>query len=572
MEVAPSNGSSSESDTSGLIAGSENRTSNARVLSPQLLGNGVGPGPGMAYKQWQYPGYNTPHEVGRDAGSAQPVLYYYPPVQTGPVANGYQQQPYYYCNPPTHSQPQQQQPQQQGQPLPHLQQLPAAQYPRPKVYQFPGFQEPQQQQQQPAQQQPAQQPHVQQAAPAASPNLNPAQQQFPHRQFSPSPAPYQVSNTSITPLSHLTPQSAYDPTTQLLATSNAANPLARRPGATPKQAGRRPLKSRDALDLPPELRMQSYDVATASGQMTRPRVTTTMWEDEKTLCYQVEANGVSVVRRADNDMINGTKLLNVAKITRGRRDGILKAERIRHVVKIGSMHLKGVWIPFERAHAMAQREKIVDYLYPLFVKDIQSVLKQTSSDMPEPLPPPAPVMQPQPAAPMLLPQQTHQEEELANSQPQLSYDMAPAWYGNVSNRSHTSPQPYRNTLSYGQYQNIASTSTTPPTFTAPLQPAFHQPLAPAGYHSDYAPINRPHDRGSAASNSTSSSNASGQPHLSSDSTLNPPVSGGQDTTTEDHNPKNNTPGKLLTGIQPPQPIVDDSESDGKAQDLKTNDV
>ena len=42
-------------------------------------------------------------------------------------------------------------------------------------------------------------------------------------------------------------------------------------------------------------------------------------------------------------MINGTKLLNVAGMTRGRRDGILKSEKSRSVVKIGPMHLKGVW-------------------------------------------------------------------------------------------------------------------------------------------------------------------------------------------------------------------------------------
>ena len=46
---------------------------------------------------------------------------------------------------------------------------------------------------------------------------------------------------------------------------------------------------------------------------------------------------------SDNHMINGTKLLNVAGMTRGRRDGILKSEKVRHVVKIGPMHLKGVW-------------------------------------------------------------------------------------------------------------------------------------------------------------------------------------------------------------------------------------
>lgn len=75
----------------------------------------------------------------------------------------------------------------------------------------------------------------------------------------------------------------------------------------------------------------------------KPRVTATLWEDEGSLCFQVEANGVCVARREDNSFINGTKLLNVAGMTRGRRDGILKSEKTRHVVKIGPMHLKGVW-------------------------------------------------------------------------------------------------------------------------------------------------------------------------------------------------------------------------------------
>lgn len=100
---------------------------------------------------------------------------------------------------------------------------------------------------------------------------------------------------------------------------------------------------------------------------TKPRVTATLWEDEGSLCFQVEAKGVCVARREgmiltrsiherrgkrsdidvfvfpDNHMINGTKLLNVAGMTRGRRDGILKSEKVRQVVKIGPMHLKGVW-------------------------------------------------------------------------------------------------------------------------------------------------------------------------------------------------------------------------------------
>ncbi|KAL5596845.1 hypothetical protein BROUX41_006471 [Berkeleyomyces rouxiae] len=106
----------------------------------------------------------------------------------------------------------------------------------------------------------------------------------------------------------------------------------------------------------------------------KPRVTATLWEDEGSVCFQVEAKGICVARREDDNMINGTKLLNVAGMTRGRRDGILKSEKQRRVVKIGPMHLKGVWIPYERALDFANKEKITELLYPLFVHQINTLL------------------------------------------------------------------------------------------------------------------------------------------------------------------------------------------------------
>ncbi|KAK5652662.1 hypothetical protein OQA88_10256 [Cercophora sp. LCS_1] len=106
----------------------------------------------------------------------------------------------------------------------------------------------------------------------------------------------------------------------------------------------------------------------------KPRVTATLWEDEGSLCFHVEARGICVTRREDNHMINGSKLLNVAGMTRGRRDGILKSEKVRHVVKIGPMHLKGVWIPFDRALEFANKERITELLYPLFVHNIGALL------------------------------------------------------------------------------------------------------------------------------------------------------------------------------------------------------
>ncbi|CAG8490536.1 11342_t:CDS:2 [Diversispora eburnea] len=56
-------------------------------------------------------------------------------------------------------------------------------------------------------------------------------------------------------------------------------------------------------------------------------------------------------------------------MSRGKRDGILKNEKGRVVVKVGAMHLKGVWITFARAKSLAAQFKISELLYPLFVDD-----------------------------------------------------------------------------------------------------------------------------------------------------------------------------------------------------------
>lgn len=106
-------------------------------------------------------------------------------------------------------------------------------------------------------------------------------------------------------------------------------------------------------------------------RVIRPKVATTRWDDENTNCYQVRARNILVSRREDTNYINGTKLLNVIGMTRGKRDGILKTEKIKNVVKVGSMNLKGVWIPFDRAYEIARNEGVDGLLYPLFVRDIK---------------------------------------------------------------------------------------------------------------------------------------------------------------------------------------------------------
>ncbi|KAJ2796282.1 hypothetical protein H4R20_005585 [Coemansia guatemalensis] len=117
--------------------------------------------------------------------------------------------------------------------------------------------------------------------------------------------------------------------------------------------------------------------AAAAYYPPRARLTTTLWEDEQTLVYQVDCRGICVARRHDDNMINGTKLLNVVGMSRGKRDGILKNEKGRRVVKVGPMHLKGVWIPFERARFLAEQFKVVDVLFPIFQPDPNAYLYGT---------------------------------------------------------------------------------------------------------------------------------------------------------------------------------------------------
>ncbi|KAL0081005.1 transcription regulator HTH, apses-type DNA-binding domain-containing protein, partial [Phycomyces blakesleeanus] len=97
----------------------------------------------------------------------------------------------------------------------------------------------------------------------------------------------------------------------------------------------------------------------------RPRFTTVEWVAEHTMCYQVNVNGTCVTRRQDNNMINGTKLLNMTKISRGKRDGILKVEKDRMVIKAGIIDFRGVWITFKRAKQLASQYGLIDTLYPL---------------------------------------------------------------------------------------------------------------------------------------------------------------------------------------------------------------
>ncbi|GAA6020522.1 hypothetical protein JCM10207_000030 [Rhodosporidiobolus poonsookiae] len=105
-----------------------------------------------------------------------------------------------------------------------------------------------------------------------------------------------------------------------------------------------------------------------------PIVSSTLWEDERTIVMQVLVDGHVIARRADNDWVNSTKLLNMAALTRGKRDMYLKNEAKRQVFRRGALHLKGVWLPLTAAERLAHAYNLHDRLYPLFEPELKPFL------------------------------------------------------------------------------------------------------------------------------------------------------------------------------------------------------
>jgi protein SOK2 len=197
--------------------------------------------------------------------------------------------------------------------------------------------------------------------------------------YEPLPPPSAQHHTYQPAPLHIFSSSVSDPRTLQPLGTSSSQPYPHSPYAYPPPPPDMPMDYRQpsspnytheqSLPLPPisapvEQGYGSPPAMDTTGQVAppgmRPRLTTSIFEEEGSLCFQVDVNGICVARRegtfhqtcrslvarlmgSDNHMINGTKLLNVARMTRGRRDGILKAEKQKNVVKIGPMHLKGVW-------------------------------------------------------------------------------------------------------------------------------------------------------------------------------------------------------------------------------------
>jgi len=123
---------------------------------------------------------------------------------------------------------------------------------------------------------------------------------------------------------------------------------------------------------------QGYQATNEKKKEEEPKLILIPWEDKNTFVFQLKVGTLTLSRRIDNHTVNGTKLLNIGGLTRGRRDGILKNEKERNVIKHGPLNLKGVWIPLSRARLITEKHKITPEINIILEDDPSKYLDEDS--------------------------------------------------------------------------------------------------------------------------------------------------------------------------------------------------
>ncbi|KAI0150721.1 hypothetical protein GGR57DRAFT_492972 [Xylariaceae sp. FL1272] len=89
--------------------------------------------------------------------------------------------------------------------------------------------------------------------------------------------------------------------------------------------------------------------------------------------YEMEVNGVAVMRRRNDSWLNATQILKVAKIDKGKRTKILEKEiqtGEHEKVQGGYGKYQGTWICFERGREVCQHYHVEELLRPLLTYDM----------------------------------------------------------------------------------------------------------------------------------------------------------------------------------------------------------
>ncbi|KAI0394167.1 apses-domain-containing protein [Xylariaceae sp. FL0594] len=89
--------------------------------------------------------------------------------------------------------------------------------------------------------------------------------------------------------------------------------------------------------------------------------------------YEMEVNGIAVMRRRSDSWLNATQILKVARIDKGKRTKILEKEiqtGQHEKVQGGYGKYQGTWICFERGVEVCQQYHVDDILLPLLTYDM----------------------------------------------------------------------------------------------------------------------------------------------------------------------------------------------------------
>ncbi|OTA63349.1 apses-domain-containing protein [Hypoxylon sp. EC38] len=89
--------------------------------------------------------------------------------------------------------------------------------------------------------------------------------------------------------------------------------------------------------------------------------------------YEMEVNGVAVMRRREDSWLNATQILKVANIDKGKRTKILEKEiqtGEHEKVQGGYGKYQGTWIKFERGVEVCRQYGVEDILRPLLTYDM----------------------------------------------------------------------------------------------------------------------------------------------------------------------------------------------------------
>lgn len=100
--------------------------------------------------------------------------------------------------------------------------------------------------------------------------------------------------------------------------------------------------SRPSSSLSQYMAKRKADYSPDNVQFDRVRISKFTVEPQEDY-YIMEVDESSILRRCRDNFINGTKLLNLTKVTKGQRDSLLRKSVQRDVETAGPRWLRGIW-------------------------------------------------------------------------------------------------------------------------------------------------------------------------------------------------------------------------------------